>query len=491
MDNTAIAEKMVEAKETFFALQKNYYSQHFYEFNRDILGWPDIYEPLHRIVCDFVQDNWQKKKLLILLPRGTFKSSIVTVGFSLWRIGIDPDVRINISNAVYPLAVSFLSQIKKHIQSNQKFKEVFGELYTPSEQWREDRISVSKDKLVNKEPTIWAFGAGASSTGSHFNVALLDDLVARETIGTKEQIEKTKNYYRDVLDLVDPMPGGHRPVIVIGTTWHWDDLYSWILDKRNDLLDDFEVLRLPAYTGEWGKGELLFPTMLDWKALEKQKKHQGNYHFSAQYLLNPVPEENQTFKLPFPTYEETDLNGIELNTFMAIDPALSEGKYADYSAIVVVSVDKNNTWYIRDIWRDQVLPNELIEQIFYMDTKWRPISIALETTAYQRILQYQINDEMKKRNQFIPIKELKHSGISSSSKEDRIRSLQPRYDIKTIFHPQRQSVPLVEYLEDELLRFSKGTNDDIIDALASMNEIAFPKKMKEERKLTNQEHYPA
>ena len=296
MDNTAIAEKMVEAKETFFALQKNYYSQHFYEFNRDILGWPDIYEPLHRIVCDFVQDNWQKKKLLILLPRGTFKSSIVTVGFSLWRIGIDPDVRINISNAVYPLAVSFLSQIKKHIQSNQKFKEVFGELYTPSEQWREDRISVSKDKLVNKEPTIWAFGAGASSTGSHFNVALLDDLVARETIGTKEQIEKTKNYYRDVLDLVDPMPGGHRPVIVIGTTWHWDDLYSWILDKRNDLLDDFEVLRLPAYTGEWGKGELLFQTMLDWKALEKQKKHQGNYHFSAQYLLNPVPEENQTFK---------------------------------------------------------------------------------------------------------------------------------------------------------------------------------------------------
>lgn len=489
MNKKILAEKLKEETERLNKAKKSYYSNNFYEFNRDILQWPDLYEPLHRKVCDFVQNNWKKKKLLILLPRGTFKSSVVTVGFSLWRIAQNPDERILISNATYPMAVSFLGQIKKHIQGNDTFKQVFGQLYVPSETWREDRISIQKEKAFeSKEPTIWAYGMGGNLVGSHFSIAILDDVVARENIGTKDQIEKTKNFYKDVLDLVDPMPGGHRPMLVIGTTWHWDDLYNWIQDPKNNIIDDFEVLRLPAYEGEWKKGKLLFPNRLDWKSMQKLKDQQGVYHFSAQYLLNPVPEENQTFKPPFKTFEETDLEGFNLRTFMTVDPAISDSETADYSAIVIVSVDKDNVWYIRDIWRGQVLPNPLINQIFLMYQKWKPVSVGLETVAFQRVLQYQINDEMKKRGIFIPIKELKHS---TQSKEERIRGLQPRYEIGSIFHPQRTSVPLVEYLEDELQRFPRAKNDDMIDALASQLELAFPAQQREQRSNYNRVHYPA
>jgi predicted phage terminase large subunit-like protein len=176
---------------------------------------------------------------------------------------------------------------------------------------------------------------------------------------------------------------------------------------------------------------------------------------------------------------------------MSIDPALTESKGADFSAITVISVDPNNTWYIRDIWRGQVLPSALIEQIFRMDAQWKPVSIALETTAFQKILQYQIYDEMRKRNRFLPIKEIKHGGMHSDSKEERIKSLQPRYEQKLVKHPERQSVPLVEYLEDELSRFPKGQNDDIIDSLAQVNQIAFPRKIKEQRKQYQNSVYPA
>src|SRR3990172_12020194 len=88
-----------KASEVLRAQKERYYSKHFYEFNRDVLGWPDIYESLHRDVCDFVQNNVGKKKLLILLPRGTFKSSIVTVGYTLWRIVNNPNDRVLIANA--------------------------------------------------------------------------------------------------------------------------------------------------------------------------------------------------------------------------------------------------------------------------------------------------------------------------------------------------------------------------------------------------------
>ncbi len=382
--NRYLVDKIEKVSEEFLAAQRAFYKDHLYEFNRDILGWPDLYEPLHRPICDFVQNNYKKKKLLILLPRGSFKSSVITVGFSLWQIAKDPGTRILISNATYAMAVSFLGQIKKHIQGNEKFKQVFGELYIPSETWREDRISVSKETMLHKEPTIWAYGMGGNLVGSHFNMAILDDVVARDNIGTKDQIEKVKTFYYDVQDLIDPQADGNRTTIIIGTTWHWDDLYAWIMEEKNGLLDDFEVMRMPAYTGEWEEGELLFPTRLDWKALSKVKKGpHGLSHFSAQYLLNPVPLESQTFRPPFKSYEETDLRGVELNKFIAIDPALSEKKEADYSAMICIGVDKENSWYILDIWRDQVLPKKLIDQIFYWNEKWKPVTNGLETTAYQ------------------------------------------------------------------------------------------------------------
>ena len=476
--------------------KKAYYSDDFYTFNRDILKWPDIYEPLHRRVCNFVQDNVKKKKLLILLPRGTFKSSIITIGYTLWRIGQDPTVRCLIANATYPMAVQFLGQIKSHLSQNETYREIFGDLTSAADSWSESKIAVVREKAYEtKEPTVWAQGITSNVVGSHFSFAVLDDIVARENIGTKDQIEKVKTFFKDSLDLVDANMGGHKEVIIIGTTWHWGDLYAWLQDPKNGLVEEFAVLKLPAYgkfeddrfVGEWGKDELLFPKQLGWKQMKGLKKIQGNYHFSAQYLLNPVPEEDQTFRPPFKQFEETDLKGIELNKFITIDPAISEKKDADYTAMVCVGVDKNNDWYILDIFRARVQPKRLIEQIFYWDDKWKPVSIGIETVAFQKTLQYWIYDEQKRRNHTFPLKEI---GNTDRSKEERIKGLQPRYEMGSIFH--NPMLEYTEYLEDELQRFPKSQNDDITDALASMLELAFPPKSQEKRdKRRRRASYPA
>lgn len=477
MDTQLLKDKIIESMEALNAAKKAYYSEHFYEFNRDILKWPDLYEPLHRKLCDFVQDNVSKKKLLILVPRGCFKSSVITIGYTLWRIVRNPQDRVLIANATYPMATQFLSQVKNHLQRNSTLIEVFGNLAATSDNWREDRIAISREKSYEqKEPTVWAQGMSANTTGSHFSLAILDDIVARENISTKDQIEKTKNFYRDVLDLVDATPDGVKQVIMVGTTWHWDDLYAWIQEPENGLSEDFAVLKLPAYEGEWGTGTLLFPKRLGWKQLEELKRQQGVSHWSAQYMLNPVPEENAVFKRVFRYYEETDLKGIRMNKFITIDPAVSEKKEADFSAMICVGVDANNDWYILDVWRDKVQPKRLIEQIFYWDEKWKPISIGIETVAFQKALQFFIYDEMKRKNKFIPMKELGHT---DRSKDERVRGLQPRYETGSVFHNKANTY--TDFLEDELLRFPRGKNDDLADALASQLELAFPPKLSEER----------
>jgi hypothetical protein len=395
-DTSELINQIQKAAEVLRAQKEQYYSSHFYEFNRDVLGWPDIYEPLHREVCNFVQNNVKRKKLLILLPRGTFKSSIVTVGYTLWRIVNNPNDRVLIANATYPMAVSFLRQVKDHLAKNQALKDIYGD-FSNSENnaaWREDYV-ILKDigkptfRFRGKEPTVKASGAEANVTGSHYSVAILDDLVNRDNINTSEQIKKIINFYKDTLDLVDPTDG-HKQTILIGTTWHQADLYSWVMDPDNGIIDDFEVMIKPAFTGECGEGELLFPERLGWKQLEELKRQQGPSHFAAQYMLDPVPADEAIFKAEFKHFIESDISSIPKNTFITVDPAISEKKEADYSAMICVSVDKDNTWYVRDVWRDKVNPKKLIDVIFSWDNKYHPNMIGVESNAFQNALQFSI-----------------------------------------------------------------------------------------------------
>ena len=181
MNKDLLIEKISETQSTLYVAKREFYKDKFYEFNRDVLKWADIYEPLHRKVCNFIVDNVNKKKILLLLPRGTFKSSIVTVGYSLYEIANNPSQRILIANATRPMAVQFLSQIKLHLQRNEDYKNSFGDLAATADSWREDKIYVAREKAYEtKEPTVWAQGVESNVVGSHFDLAILDDVVARE-----------------------------------------------------------------------------------------------------------------------------------------------------------------------------------------------------------------------------------------------------------------------------------------------------------------------
>jgi phage terminase large subunit-like protein len=93
---------------------------------------------------------------------------------------------------------------------------------------------------------------------------------------------------------------------------------------------------------------------------------------------------------------------------------------------------------------------------------------------------------MIKRNQFLHIKELTHTDLS---KDERIRGLEPRYESGTVLHTRE--VNEMRTLEDELRRFPRGKNDDTIDALASMLEIAFPPRISLHRSRRSYSYYPA
>jgi phage terminase large subunit-like protein len=76
-----------------------------------------------------------------------------------------------------------------------------------------------------------------------------------------------------------------------------------------------------------------------------------------------------------------------------------------------------------------------------------------------------MQDEMRRRNQYPIIKQLLHSG---TNKETRIRGLIGRWESKSIYF-----VGDCSDLEQEMRVFPRGSHDDVLDALAYQEQIAY------------------
>jgi len=474
-----IIEKIIELEAIKKELEARKYIKDLLLFNQKVLqveeGVNNVdLAQFHKDMCTFVMDKDTNKKL-ILVPRGHLKSTLVTIGYSLLRIAQNPEVRILIANATYDMACSFLGQIKRHLKDNEVFRKYYGDLATSADKWAENMITVPKYKpFTKKEATVTAYGIGGNLVSQHYDVIIADDVVNRDYINTREQIEKTILFYKDALDLLEP----NGTFIIIGTRWHDADLYGWILDKSNpeQVWKSFQLFHRKAFTGDLETEEnleLLWPEKFNRDVLKTLKIEKGPYEFSCQYLNEPIPQEKAEFKLDwFKHVLEDELKVRELNFFTMVDPAISEKKSADKTAIVTIAVDEFNNWFVVNIIVDHMLPDKIIQHIFWNWEQYKPRRIGIELHAFQKTLQYSLTDAMRSRNIFLPVVELK----AERSKEERIRGLIPRYANGTIYHLQQ--CPHREELEDELMRFPRGKHDDIIDALAYGLQIAHQARKK-------------
>jgi len=476
MDDPKVKEELIKKILELEAIQKEMQSRKYlsnlFAFNRDILHVEDGLNmvhlaPFHQEMCDFIMKPTNKK--LMLIPRGHLKSTLITVGYSLLRIAQNPNIRILIANATYDMACSFLSQIKKHIMYNPTFREWYGDLSTNAQKWSENMITIPKTtNFSKKEATVTTYGMGGNLVSQHYDLIIGDDLINRDFINTQEQITKTILFYKDSLDLLEPT----GQFIIIGTRWADSDLYGWLMDKGNpeQTYKSFDFMVKQAYTGNLETGEnlsILFPDKFTPDVLKTLKMEKGPIEFSAQYMNEPLPQESAKFKVDwFKRTLEDELRVREINYFTMVDPAIGQRKESDKTAIVTIGVDQYNNWFVRNIIWGQFLPNEIIDRIFWNFEAFHPLKIGVELTAYQKSLQYALIDEMRRRNIFLPIVELK----AERSKMERIEGLVPRYANGTIFHLEQ--CPFIEQLEEELMRYPVGKHDDIIDALAYGLQIA-------------------
>lgn len=215
-----------------------------------------------------------------------------------------------------------------------------------------------------------------------------------------------------------------------------------------------------VYKSAIGKdGELLFPERLTREFLTAARRTMGPYLFANQYENICIPDGMQTFKKSWKRYWHTLPETLYHYAF--VDPAISEADTADYTGIVVVSVDSMQNWYLRYARRHRLNPSQLIEMLFKIYDRFKTNMIGIENVAFQRAIVHFAGEEMRRRNKYIPV-----TGINlgtDKTKEMRILSLVPRFEMGSILLTQG-----LEDLERELDEFPRGAHDDVCFVAGTM-----------------------
>lgn len=188
-----------------------------------LLGYKDVNPRTHGDMIHCLESDAKRK--LIVMPRGTFKSSIGSVALPIQLLIKNSNLRILLDSEVYTNSKNFLREIKMHMQSPMLIS-LFGDFQT--EPWNEAEIIVKQRTKVLKEASITAGGIGTEKTGQHYDVIICDDLNSPSNSNTKEGREKVIQHYRYLTSILEPT----GTLVVIGTRYSEDDCIGFILNNE-------------------------------------------------------------------------------------------------------------------------------------------------------------------------------------------------------------------------------------------------------------------
>lgn len=202
---------------------KTKYKNSLYLTCKDLLEYSDLTRRTHGEIIDALEAPTKRK--LICVPRGTFKSSIGVVGYSIWLLLRNPDLRILIDSEIYENSKNFIREIRGKLELPRMI-QLFGSF--KSNQWAEGSITIAQRKKILKESSITASGVGTGKTGQHYDVIIHDDLNSAKNSDTPEQRVKVVNHYKLNTSILEP----HGIMVIIGTRYAADDAIGWVMENE-------------------------------------------------------------------------------------------------------------------------------------------------------------------------------------------------------------------------------------------------------------------
>lgn len=478
-----------------------------------IMGYSEMELVPHWELCSWIQKYlWEDQ--LILLPRGTFKSSILSISLPTWLHAKNQNIRVLLDSYELSNTKGWFGVCRRTYESNRLYQIVYGDFSNRSGGvWHSTALALKGRTQFRAENSLTATSMQTSETSQHHDWYVGDDLQTEENVNTREAIDAVDAHIEQTLPILDPWDGPllgrtgrrfpiyHGPRILVGTHWGFDDSYyrKRMEDqkrRRDGKPQRWHKFIRKAFEVRKGKTIMFFPKRFPLEHLEELKDSMSRYLWSCNYLNDPMPSEAQTFKLADFGFwcgdrkvvggAITEANSYR-NRFTILDPAILDTDQSDWSAFVTTGMDSEWNMFIEEVVRDKIVGNEpILRLLFEIRERWNSIKTGIEGVAFQKSLIFGFKAMCRERGEYFKVTELTPS--TKVSKPARIRGFEPFVSGHRVFlkvkdgtdltlPPEELYYALVEgqdVLADEMLRFPIGPTRDCIDALAHLPALAFP-----------------
>lgn len=444
--------------------------QSLFFFAQGILGYKDLTLKCHGPLCEFLDQNPSRFKL-VLQPRGHYKTSVCTISRTLQRVIRNPEARILIVNESAINAENFLSSIKSLVTTNPIFRTLYNE-YVPKDtrkvRWSSSELDFPRQGHY-PEPTVSALGMTSALTSRHYTHICIDDPISEEAAKSEKVMHDAITRIDKVISLM--VKPEEDTFDLIGTPWALHDVYSYFQNAYGDKMARF-------IRGAIENGEPIFPELISLDTLAQARANMGEYMFSCLYMCNPRNVDIQDFNvadLRFWRWASNDhialLNGEHvvdvvplesLDVTTTVDLAAAERTSSDRNAVVTVGVTPSGDAIILDAWGKRCTPLELMEKLFQVQEQWHPRTFGIEDVAYQKAFKHFLKAEADRRQIYLNITPIGAKG----KKEIRIRGLQPILATGHLY-----AMPTQHLLRNEMADFPLGQHDDVLDALSMQQQL--------------------
>ena len=297
-----------------------YFVQEFWEVIIDedpIWNWhiPYLCKELQQLAFDMIARKTKKYDLVINIPPGTTKSTIVTVMFPAWcwiarhptRWGRDgrrlAGAFLRFITGSYAEALSLEhADYSRDIIKSDKFQLYFPEISIRQDK---DRKSNYKIEILDKPDTQggnrFSTSTGGSGTGVHAHFIIIDDPV-NPNQALSDTKRKTANDWMDHTLSTRKVDKRTSVSILIMQRLHKTDCTGHIVSKKGKKIkhiilpgtDEYTIQ--PAELKENYEDGLLDPVRLDRKVLKDLRVDLGSYGYGGQIGQDPKPREGGTFQ---------------------------------------------------------------------------------------------------------------------------------------------------------------------------------------------------
>lgn len=336
-----------ECRNSFF-----YFVQTFWDViikEQPVYNWhiPFLCDELQEL-AGYVKDRLPKPyDLIINIPPGTTKSTIVTIMFPVWLWIIDPTLQIITNSYSGGLSIEHATKSKDIITSD-KFRKLFPDIVI-----RRDKSG--KQHYANTAGGFrYATSTGATITGYHAHIIINDDPVNPKQANS-EQLRLNANEHTKTLSS-RKVNKANTPVITVMQRLHVDDVTGFQLKDKSEsirhicLPAELTDMVKPVEVRERYIDGLLDPVRLSRAVLAEAKIDLGSVQYAGQYGQSPVADGGNIVKQDwFRRISRADFMALRYNEPMQfyLDTAYSKKKSTndnDPSGILAACRIQNNIY---------------------------------------------------------------------------------------------------------------------------------------------------